>query len=75
MSLEVELFKAVMKGDAAKVKELLEKGVNANVLDSSLSTLMDISVKGRTPLHIAAEKGCADIVKLLLNHGADVNAG
>jgi hypothetical protein len=33
--------------------------IKANVLDSSVTTLMDVSAKGRTPLHIATEKGGA----------------
>jgi hypothetical protein len=44
--LSVKPFKAVIKG-------------NANVLDSSVTTLIDVSAKGLTPLHIAAEKGGA----------------
>lgn len=35
----------------------------------------DRGVKGDcTPLMEAASGGCVDIVKLLINHGADVNA-
>lgn len=50
--------------DEAKVRLLLEKGANANVR----------SKQGRTPLFIAAssEPG-SEIVKLLLDHGAELN--
>jgi|GEM_PF-7092741 hypothetical protein len=46
MGLDAKPFKAVIKG-------------NANLLDSSVTTLMDVSVKGRPPLRIAAKKGGA----------------
>ena len=34
-------------------------------------TICDAS--GNTPLHLAAEKGYAEMVKLLIDHGADLN--
>ena len=43
---------------------LLERGADPNVPDSI----------GRTPLHAAVETGKADLVKALLEHGADPNA-
>jgi len=59
-----ELFEAVKSGDAARVKELLEKGADVNARDN----------KGWTPLHLAAQKGHADVAELLIKNGADVNA-
>ena len=42
---------------------LLEHGADANYPDNH----------GRTPLHIASQRGFIDIVRLLLHHGADPN--
>ncbi|MCC6003798.1 MAG: ankyrin repeat domain-containing protein [Thermofilum sp.] len=64
MSLDKELLEAVIEGDAARVRELLRKGANANARDEG----------GWTPLHWAALYGLADVAKLLLEHGANVNA-
>ena len=46
------------------VQDLLEKGeLDPNYMDSV----------GYTPLLIASDKGCNEVVKLLLDHGADPN--
>ena len=58
------LFDAVVTGDLAEVKRLVVScGVDPNVKDND----------GRTPLHRAAKRGHVDIVKLLLEHGANPN--
>ena len=62
--MDKELFDAVGKGDAAKVRELLKRGANPNARNEL----------GDTPLHLAAFWGHADVARLLLEHGADVNA-
>ena len=59
------IFTAVCIGDLASVKVFLEEGVNVNAKDP----------RSRTALHIAARKGYREVVELLLEHGADVNAG
>jgi ankyrin repeat protein len=64
MGLDEELFDAVKKGDTAKVKMLLEKGVSVNA-----RTRHDF-----TPLHVAAQEGLAGVAELLIEYGADVNA-
>lgn len=61
---EIALLDASIKGDTALVKELLDRGVNANTKDAD----------GRTPLTEAAFYGHTEIAKLLLDHGADVFA-
>ncbi len=46
------------------IGEHLRNGADPNALDD----------KGRTPLHLAAYKGCLPLCELLVKHGADVNA-
>lgn len=64
----VALFNAVGMGDAERVGALLAED----------STLLRERRRGqwgdRTPLHLAAERGNAEITALLLAHGAEVNA-
>ncbi|OPY79824.1 MAG: Phosphocholine transferase AnkX [Syntrophorhabdus sp. PtaU1.Bin058] len=59
-----ELDDAAMKGDVARVRQLLEQGADVNSGDKLKYT----------PLHKAAESGYADIVKLLIEKGANVSA-
>jgi ankyrin repeat protein len=59
------IFRAARFGDVEKIKALL----NA---DPGLVFAKDKD--GLTPLHIAAWKGRAAVVELLLSHKADVNA-
>uniref|UniRef100_A0A0A9WBK5 Ankyrin repeat domain-containing protein 54 n=2 Tax=Lygus hesperus TaxID=30085 RepID=A0A0A9WBK5_LYGHE len=58
------LVQAASLNDVAKVNNLLNRGVNPNCSDSL----------SRTPLHIAACKGYAGIVRMLLERGANPNA-
>jgi ankyrin repeat protein len=58
---EVALLVAAASGDTAKVKSLLDQGVNVNVRGSD----------GRTPLTEAAYAGRVEVVKLLLDKGGD----
>ena len=60
-----EIIKAAKKGDTIKIKELL-------AADAGLTDARDTD--GSTPLHCATWKGHPDVVALLLNAGADVNA-
>lgn len=57
------LFDAVSKGDAHRIQSLLRDGCDLNQLNAN----------GMSVLALAAKKGRTDIVKLLLEHGADVN--
>ena len=57
------LMKAVKDNDIALVSELIKQGVDVNELDANQDA----------PLIIAAYKGYTEIVKLLLEAGADVS--
>lgn len=56
------LMTAVKNNDVAGVRDLIKQGINVNELDAN----------NDAPLIIAAYKGYTDIVKLLLEAGADV---
>jgi ankyrin repeat protein len=61
------LHVACVNGDAKEVKQLLEAGVNVNIVNGA----------GNSPLHLVCfgmhENGC-ELAKLLLSHGAKINA-
>jgi Ankyrin repeats (3 copies)/Domain of unknown function (DUF3471) len=59
-----EFFAAARKGDAAAVKEFLDKGVNVNAKTRY----------GATALSYACDKGHIEVVRLLIERGADVNS-
>ena len=56
-----DLIKAAANGDIKEIKKLLESGLNVNVL-----------LNGQSALHAAAQNGHLDIVKVLLDCGADI---
>ncbi|OWF44955.1 myotrophin-like [Mizuhopecten yessoensis] len=62
MSEERGLQWAIQNGDINSVKEQLSKGASVNEI-----------VKNRAPLHFAADYGQVEVLKLLLEKGADVN--
>lgn len=62
--LSEEFFAAARKGDAAAVKAFLDKGVNVN----------SKTRYGATALSYACDKGHVEVVKLLIERGADVNS-
>lgn len=65
MSKSGEFFTAIQSGDTGRVRELLTS-------DPALVRVKD--AEGATALHYAAEHGHREIVKLLLERGADINA-
>src|SRR6516162_981008 len=58
-----ELLEAVRKGDAPSVEVLIAKGANVNASWRY----------GETPLFFACDPGFTPVVKVLLEHGAEVN--
>jgi ankyrin repeat protein len=64
MLVGAEIHNAALNGDLSKVKELLAKD------PSLLNAANDV---GRTPLHVAANSGHAELAAWLIKEGADVN--
>lgn len=62
-NLNEEFFAAARKGDAAAVKAFLDKGVDVNAKSNY----------GATALSFACDKGHTEVVRLLLERGADPN--
>ena len=59
-----DMREACGKGDTEEVERLIRAGVDVNKVDSDY---------GYTPLYLAAERGHIDIVKLLINNGANIS--
>ncbi len=60
------LYTAIMENKINEVQKLLKEGVDVNAESDA--------VDRETPLHLAVEKGHLDIVTLLLEHGANIEA-
>ena len=65
MSDSASLFQAVQSGNSDQVKTILQ---------SQPTLVNDSQADGFTPLHLAAKKGDGELIKVLLEHGADINA-
>ena len=59
-----QLRQAARKGDIETIKNYIKRGVNVDQVSPDFA---------KTALYVAAEEGHFDIVKLLVEHGADVN--
>ena len=59
----VELLEASFKGDLARVKRLVNLGIDVN----------EPHIRGYTSLHIATQNGHSKVVDLLLSYGANIN--
>lgn len=62
------LYEAIAAGDLARVEAALKAGENPN------EYIQDGQFGAYTALHTAARLGHADILRLLIKHGGDVNA-
>ncbi len=62
----MDIFKASRNGDYERVKELLDNGVDVNIINKNN--------KNCTPLHIASIYGHIEILRLLIERGANINA-
>ena len=63
------LFLAIEQGDIDGVSKAIENGVDVNQSDSR-----KLIAEGATPLHEVAHRGQVEIVSVLLESGANVNA-
>ena len=63
---QLDFFNAVVQGDTARVKRLLDSGlVNIDARDEE--------GKSATALFMAASQGHVEVLRLLIKNGADVN--
>lgn len=63
-SLDALLIQAIWDKDQSTIELVLKQGVDVNQINSG---------DGYAPLHWAVERGFAEIVSVLIAHGADVN--
>ncbi len=75
MDINEQLFMACRKGDAEEVAACIEAGASVNIVGSSIADLESSGVMDSdTPLLTASSMGCIESVKLLISHGADIEA-
>ena len=62
---EVDLIRAVKRGDRTAIKQAINDGADVNGED----------LQGWTPLFHAARRGDVDVIRVLIEAGAEVNRG
>ncbi|KAL4805683.1 hypothetical protein BDV18DRAFT_152426 [Aspergillus unguis] len=67
------LLYAVCRGNRASVRRLLESGADAGIQHDGFTILNMAVAQGDEELCLAAYTGRANIIQLLLDHGADIN--
>lgn len=67
-----EIHEAARKGDLKKVTELLAE--NPGLVNARITSSEDGAMYKKTPLHFASEFGHKEIVKLLIDKKADIDA-
>jgi ankyrin repeat protein len=65
MSVQYEIFESAKLNNLKRVKELLDAGVDVNLVDFD---------NGSTPLHYACSNGGKQTIEFLVDRGATVNA-
>ena len=60
----IPLFDAILTSDSAQVKRMIKDGINLNVANE----------RGLPALTFAIYRGNVEVIELLLQHGADINA-
>lgn len=79
-SMETQLLSAVDRGDLSEVGRLLDAGADVNterkvdVKGWSLERQRKLGVHGITPVTLAALKGHTDVMRVLIDAGADMDA-
>jgi ankyrin repeat protein len=74
MSKQANLLKAILENNPGKVGKLLKPGFMGMIKPADINSPLEEEYPGWTPLMAAAEKGSREIIEILLEHGADVNA-
>eukprot|EP00291_Cryptomonas_curvata_P009430 CAMPEP_0172200544 /NCGR_PEP_ID=MMETSP1050-20130122/29399_1 /TAXON_ID=233186 /ORGANISM="Cryptomonas curvata, Strain CCAP979/52" /LENGTH=245 /DNA_ID=CAMNT_0012877883 /DNA_START=112 /DNA_END=845 /DNA_ORIENTATION=+ len=58
--MEIKLFHLAVSGDLDRMRQLVENGISVNAVDYN----------GRSPLHLAADRGFTEVVEYLLSNSA-----
>jgi hypothetical protein len=58
------IFATILAGDAPGLKKAIAAGLKVNIPDAK---------KGIFPIHVAAKKGSVELIKILVEAGADIN--